>query len=46
MVLTNGHDPGCAPLTNTVLDHLMGLEPLPWLERFRGARAARRDHAS
>jgi CubicO group peptidase (beta-lactamase class C family) len=46
MVLTNGHDPGCAPLTNTVLDHLLGLEPLPWLERFRGARAGRQDHAS
>jgi len=46
MVLTNGHDPGCAPLTNTVLDHLLGLEPLPWLERFRGARAGRRDPAS
>jgi CubicO group peptidase (beta-lactamase class C family) len=46
MVLTNGHDPGCAPLTNTVLDHLLGLEPLPWLERFRGTRATRRDHPS
>jgi Domain of unknown function (DUF3471) len=46
MVLTNGHDPGCAPLTNAVLDHLLGLKPLPWLKRFRGARAGRRDHAS
>jgi hypothetical protein len=46
MALTNGHDPGCAPLTYTVLDHLLGLEPLPWLERFRSPRAARRDHAS
>jgi CubicO group peptidase (beta-lactamase class C family) len=45
MVLTNGHDPGCTSLTNTVLDHMLGLEPLPWLERFRGARAARRGHA-
>jgi CubicO group peptidase (beta-lactamase class C family) len=46
LVLTNGHDPGFAPLTNTALDHLLGLEPLPWLERFRGARAGRREHAS
>jgi hypothetical protein len=36
MVLTNGHDSGCAPLTNTVLDHLLGLEPLPWLDRLPG----------
>ena len=46
MVLTNGHDPGCAPLTKAVLDHLLGLKPLPWLKRFRGARAGRRDHPS
>jgi CubicO group peptidase (beta-lactamase class C family) len=46
MVLTNGHDPGCAPLTKAVVDHLLGLKPLPWLKRFRGARAARRDHPS
>jgi CubicO group peptidase (beta-lactamase class C family) len=46
MVLTNGHDPGCAPLTNTVLDHLLELEPLPWLDRCRGARAGSRDHPS
>jgi hypothetical protein len=47
MVLTNGHDSGCcAPLANAVLDHLLGLEPLPWLKRFRGARAGRREHAS
>jgi CubicO group peptidase (beta-lactamase class C family) len=45
-VLTNGHDSGCAPLTNTVLDHLLELEPLPWLKRFRRARAGRPDHAS
>jgi len=38
MVLTNGHDPGCAPLINAVLDHLLGLEPLPWLDRFRSTR--------
>ena len=38
MVMTNGHDPGCAPLINTVLDHLLGLEPLPWLARFRNIR--------
>ena len=35
MVMTNGHDPGYAPLINAVLDHLLGLEPLPWLDRFR-----------
>jgi CubicO group peptidase (beta-lactamase class C family) len=29
MVLTNGHNPGCATLTNAVLDHLLGLAPLP-----------------
>jgi Beta-lactamase len=29
MVLRNGHDPGCTPLTNTILDHLLELEPLP-----------------
>jgi CubicO group peptidase (beta-lactamase class C family) len=46
MLLTNGHDPGCGPLTYTVLDHLLELEPLPWLARFRSPRAARRDHAS
>jgi Domain of unknown function (DUF3471)/Beta-lactamase len=46
MVLTNGNDPGCAPLTNTILDHLLGLEPLPWLKRFSNSRAARRDHPS
>lgn len=46
MVLTNGRDPGCAPLTHTVLDHLLGLDPLPWLERFRNSRAGRRDHPS
>jgi CubicO group peptidase (beta-lactamase class C family) len=40
MVMTNGHDPGCAPLINAVLDHLLGLEPLPWLDRFRRIRAA------
>jgi hypothetical protein len=45
MVLTKGNDSGCAPLTNTILDHLLGLEPLPWLERFRNPRAALRDHA-
>jgi hypothetical protein len=46
MVLRNGHDPGCTPLTNTILDHLLELEPLPWLDRCRGARAGRRDHPS
>jgi hypothetical protein len=46
MVLTNGHDPGCAPLTNAVLDHLLGLESLPWLGRFRSPRAERREHPS
>jgi hypothetical protein len=45
MVLTNSHDPGCAPLTNTVLDHLLGLEPLPWLDRLRSGRTAFRDAA-
>ena len=40
MVMTNGHDPGYAPVINAVLDHLLGLEPLPWLERFRSIRAA------
>jgi hypothetical protein len=43
MVLTNGHDPGCAALTNTALDHLLGLEPLPWLDRLRGIRRLFRD---
>jgi CubicO group peptidase (beta-lactamase class C family) len=43
MVLTNGHDPGCAALTNTALDHLLGLEPLPWLDRLRGIRLLFRD---
>ena len=43
MVLTNGHDPGCAALTNTALDHLLGLEPLPWLDRLRGIRHLFRD---
>jgi CubicO group peptidase (beta-lactamase class C family) len=38
MVLTNGHDPGCTPLTWTVMDHLLGFEPLPWVDRLRGAR--------
>ena len=42
MVLTNGHDPGYAPPINAVLDHLLGLEPLPWLDRFRSTRAAPR----
>ena len=37
MVITNGHDSGCAPLINMVLDHLLGLEPLPWLDRFYSA---------
>jgi len=46
MVLTNGHDPGCAPLTNAVLDHLLGLKPLPWLDRFRSPRAGSREHPS
>jgi CubicO group peptidase (beta-lactamase class C family) len=39
IVLTNGHDPGCVPLTWTVLDDLLWLEPLPWLDRFRSIRA-------
>jgi CubicO group peptidase (beta-lactamase class C family) len=39
MVLTNGHDPGCAPLTCGAMDHLLGLEPLPWLERLSRPRA-------
>jgi CubicO group peptidase (beta-lactamase class C family) len=39
MVLTNGNDPGCAPLTCGAMDHLLGVEPLPWLERLRGVRA-------
>ncbi len=43
MVLTNGHDPGCAPLTCGAMDYLLGLEPLPWLERLRRPRAAMRD---
>jgi hypothetical protein len=38
IVMTNGHDPGCAPLINAALDDLLGLEPLPWLDRFRSAR--------
>jgi hypothetical protein len=44
MVLTNGHDSGCAALTNSVLDRLLGLEPLPWLERLSRPRATMRDH--
>ena len=45
MVLTNGHDPGCAPLANTALDHLLGLEPLPWLDRLRDIRSKFREAA-
>ena len=43
MVLTNGHDSGCAALTNSVLDRLLGLEPLPWLERLTRPRATMAD---
>ena len=43
MVLTNGHDPGCAPLTYGAMDHLLGLEPLPWLERLSRPRATMGD---
>ncbi|HEX3413873.1 MAG TPA: hypothetical protein VHT00_19360 [Stellaceae bacterium] len=43
MVLTNGHDPGCAPLTCGAMDHLLGLEPLPWLERLSRPRATMGD---
>ena len=38
LVLTNGHDRGCAPLIYRVLDHLLGLQPLPWLDRLRSIR--------
>ncbi len=43
MVLTNGHDPGCAALTNSVLDRLLGLEALPWLERLSHPRTTMGD---
>ncbi|HEY3908469.1 MAG TPA: serine hydrolase [Stellaceae bacterium] len=43
MVLTNRSDSGTALLANTVLDDLLGLEPVPWLERLRGPRGARRE---
>lgn len=43
IVLTNGHDSGCAALTNSVLDRLLGLEPLPWLERLRRPRTTMGD---
>jgi CubicO group peptidase (beta-lactamase class C family) len=46
MVLTNRSDSGTAVLTNTILDHLLGLEPLPWLERLRPPRATRREQAA
>lgn len=46
MVLTNRSDSGCTVLTNTVLDDLLGLEPVPWLERLRPQRAPRRDQAA
>ena len=39
-VLTNHSDSGCAVLTNTVVDNLLDLETLPWLERLRPPRAA------
>ena len=46
MVLTNGHDPATAALTNSVLDGLLGLDALPWLgtaapsqSRDRGSQA-------
>jgi CubicO group peptidase (beta-lactamase class C family) len=45
MVLTNATAGGCAVLTNAVLDDLLGLQPLPWLERLRTPRIARRDQA-
>jgi CubicO group peptidase (beta-lactamase class C family) len=32
MVLTNRSDSGTAVLTNTILDHLLGLETMPWLD--------------
>jgi hypothetical protein len=43
MVLTNGHDPGCSPLTCGAMDHLLGLEPLPWLERLSRPKATMGD---
>jgi CubicO group peptidase (beta-lactamase class C family) len=46
MVLTNHGDSGCAVLTNTVIDDLLDLEPLPWPERLRPPRAARREQAT
>jgi CubicO group peptidase (beta-lactamase class C family) len=46
MVLTNRSDSGCTVLTNTILDHLLGLEPAPWLERLRPPREARREQAA
>jgi hypothetical protein len=46
MVLTNGNDPGCAALTHSVLDQVLGLEALPWLDRLRSPRTGMRDRAA
>jgi CubicO group peptidase (beta-lactamase class C family) len=41
MVLTNrSGSPGTDIVTNAILDHVMGKEPIPWLDRFREARRA------
>jgi hypothetical protein len=33
-------------LTNTILDHLLDLDPAPWLERLRSPRTARREQTA
>jgi CubicO group peptidase (beta-lactamase class C family) len=42
-VLTNGHwHSGCAVISLCIFDRLLGLDPLPWLERLRAPAAALR----
>jgi CubicO group peptidase (beta-lactamase class C family) len=42
-VLTNGHwHSGCAVLSLSIFDRLLGLDPLPWFDRLRAPAAALR----
>ena len=42
-VLTNGHwHSGCAVISLSIFDHLLGLDPLPWFDRLRAPAAALR----
>jgi CubicO group peptidase (beta-lactamase class C family) len=43
VVLTNGHwHSGCPVVSHAIIDRLLGLDPLPWLDRLRAPSAAPR----